>query len=136
MVGSELLDIMAEAAGGLLGSAHTWVGPVEPSGDAATPTGPSQDTTGGSESPAGVIRAAPRDAASLEAEILALVEGFVGSEVSVEKPLAAQGLDSLAAMELRQKLQVGLPTSYFFQFCCLPDTIVWGPALELPSQLI
>ena len=45
-------------------------------------------------------------AAALQQQILELVKGFVGSDVSADMPLAAQGLDSLAAMELRQKLQV------------------------------
>jgi aryl carrier-like protein len=34
------------------------------------------------------------------------VRELVGSEVAPNEPLAAQGLDSLAGMELRQKLQV------------------------------
>ena len=46
------------------------------------------------------------DAAGLEAEVAGMVRGFVGADVDVSAPLAAQGLDSLAAMELRQKLQV------------------------------
>ena len=45
-------------------------------------------------------------AAALEAEILALVQSYVGEQVAPDEPLAKQGLDSLAAMELRQKLQV------------------------------
>ena len=34
------------------------------------------------------------------------VRDLVGADVSPAEPLAAQGLDSLAGMELRQKLQV------------------------------
>ena len=45
-------------------------------------------------------------AAALEAEILALVQSYVEEQVAPDEPLAKQGLDSLAAMELRQKLQV------------------------------
>ena len=45
-------------------------------------------------------------AAALEAEILTLVQSYVGEQVAPEEPLAKQGLDSLAAMELRHKLQV------------------------------
>ena len=46
------------------------------------------------------------DPAELEGEIRDMVSGYVGADVDVSMPLAAQGLDSLAAMELRQKLQV------------------------------
>lgn len=46
------------------------------------------------------------DPSALEAEIKEMVAGYVGMDVDVSMPLAAQGLDSLAAMELRQKLQV------------------------------
>ena len=45
-------------------------------------------------------------AAELEAEVVGMVASFVGADVDPTTPLAAQGLDSLAAMELRQKLQV------------------------------
>ena len=34
------------------------------------------------------------------------VRELIGGEVAPDEPLAAQGLDSLAGMELRQKLQV------------------------------
>ena len=46
------------------------------------------------------------DPLTLEAEICGMVAGYVGADVDVSLPLAIQGLDSLAAMELRQKLQV------------------------------
>ena len=42
----------------------------------------------------------------LEAAILQLVQDVLGVEVAIDQPLAAQGLDSLAAIEIRQKLQV------------------------------
>jgi hypothetical protein len=45
---------------------------------------------------------------ALQQEILDMVRGFVGADVAVDQPLVAQGLDSLAGMELRQKLQVCL----------------------------
>ena len=44
--------------------------------------------------------------AELQAEVTHLVQGYLGADVDPAAPLAAQGLDSLAAMELRQKLQV------------------------------
>ena len=37
-----------------------------------------------------------------------VAQALVGEAVDMDQPLAAQGLDSLAAMELRQKLQVRL----------------------------
>lgn len=46
------------------------------------------------------------DAPHIEAELINIVEAYVGSKIDVHNPLANQGLDSLAALELRQKLQV------------------------------
>lgn len=46
------------------------------------------------------------DPVALQEEMLELVKGFVGADVAPDQPLVSQGLDSLAAMELRQKLQV------------------------------
>ena len=107
MVGSELLDIMSEAAGGLLGSGHSWVGAVEAGAPTiSTPMAPPQPASSSSR-PAEIAADRPaKDAAEIEADIVALVQDFVGPNVSADQPLAAQGLDSLAAMELRQKLQV------------------------------
>lgn len=42
----------------------------------------------------------------IQSTISDLVRSYVGDEVDANAPLAQQGLDSLAAMELRQKLQV------------------------------
>ncbi len=47
-----------------------------------------------------------RTLAEVEAAVLEVVADLVGDDVDVGEPLAGQGLDSLAAMELRQKLQV------------------------------
>lgn len=44
--------------------------------------------------------------AELEASILSVVHDLIGPDVAPDAPLSGQGLDSLAAMELRQKLQV------------------------------
>lgn len=44
----------------------------------------------------------------LEGRILGVVQSLIGNDVKVDEPLSKQGLDSLAAMELRQKLQVPL----------------------------
>ena len=42
---------------------------------------------------------------TLEAAVADLVADLTGQRPAVDQPLATQGLDSLAAMELRQKLQ-------------------------------
>ncbi len=46
------------------------------------------------------------DAAIVEEKVIGLVQGYVEAIVDVTKPLILQGMDSLASMELRQKLQV------------------------------
>lgn len=43
---------------------------------------------------------------AIQAVISEIVKDLVGQDVALEAPLVAQGLDSLAAMELRQRLQV------------------------------
>ena len=42
---------------------------------------------------------------TLQAAVADLVADLTGQRPALDQPLAAQGLDSLAAMELRQKLQ-------------------------------
>lgn len=42
----------------------------------------------------------------VQAAVLECVKELLGLDVTIDAPLAAQGLDSLAALELRQKLQV------------------------------
>lgn len=49
--------------------------------------------------------AAVQSLQELESAVLEIIQELVGSAVSPDAPLAAQGLDSLASMELRQKLQ-------------------------------
>lgn len=44
--------------------------------------------------------------ADVQAVVLDIAKGLVGTDIALDAPLTAQGLDSLAAMELRQKLQV------------------------------
>lgn len=51
------------------------------------------------------------DIAAIQQQIIAIVKGYVDDDVDMEKPLAMQGLDSLAFMELRQKLEVRQPGS-------------------------
>lgn len=47
-----------------------------------------------------------RSTAQLHAELRALVGGFVEGDVDDDVPLAAQGLDSLAMLELRRRIEV------------------------------
>ena len=49
---------------------------------------------------------AARSLDELQRLVLSVVRDLVGADVDPAAPLGAQGLDSLAAMELRQKLQV------------------------------
>ena len=44
--------------------------------------------------------------AEIETAILDIAGDLIGSQVARDQALASQGLDSLAAMELRRKLQV------------------------------
>ena len=50
------------------------------------------------------------DIAAVRETVLQLVQGYVQGAVDPAEPLGAQGLDSLALMELRQKLQVRTDT--------------------------
>ena len=47
-----------------------------------------------------------RSREGLQSQIMGIIAGLTGSDIAPDQPLAAQGLDSLASMELRQKLQV------------------------------
>ena len=51
-------------------------------------------------------RSARKTKFELEKLVLEVVQELTGEVVDPDQPLAVQGLDSLAAMELRQKLQV------------------------------
>lgn len=51
-------------------------------------------------------REAGKSSEEVQAAIEGLVKSYIGGTVATDVPLAQQGLDSLAAMELRQKLQV------------------------------
>ncbi|KAK9803914.1 hypothetical protein WJX72_004698 [[Myrmecia] bisecta] len=106
-VTQELLDIMDGLQGGLLGEGHSWVG----SAAAAPAEAPPQVIIEDLDVQASSSAAPPASATNLEADILELVRSYVGANVRLDQPLASQGLDSLAAMELRQKLQerTGVP---------------------------
>ena len=71
--------------------------------------------------------------ADIEAVILRVVRDLTGADPASDQPLAAQGLDSLAAMELRQKLQVLCMPAVFSPrakrpewHCMLPHQGSWG----------
>lgn len=55
-----------------------------------------------------VSKSAGPTAADLEEQVMSVIRDLVGADVAKDQPLVAQGLDSLASMELRQKLQVKL----------------------------
>lgn len=64
-----------------------------------------------------------------------MVASFVGRDVAADEPLVAQGLDSLAAMELRQKLQVRQLGSAVC-YCCSPVHVYTHViSLELSAQV-
>lgn len=65
------------------------------------------------------------------AEIMQMVASFVGRDVDADLPLVAQGLDSLAAMELRQKLQVCQPC-----YVLLLESAVYGCCTHVISMLL
>lgn len=75
---------------------------------AAAPTKKAAKKAGGA---AAMVRERVRTLAEMEEAVLQVVADLVGDGVDVGEPLAGQGLDSLAAMELRQKLQVGFRLS-------------------------
>ena len=58
-------------------------------------------------------RPAVVDVPALQAELESLVQGYLQGPVDAQQPLAAQGMDSLALMELRQKLQVQIMPMLF-----------------------
>ena len=58
--------------------------------------------------------AASMDRATIAQIVTELVVSYVGNDVQRDMPLAQQGLDSLASMELRQKLQVSLSAGHVF----------------------
>ena len=71
-----------------------------------------QAATGSNLLPSSRSAAAPaRSFEDVQAQVLGIVASLTGAEVAPDQPLASQGLDSLAAMELRQKLQVHSLTS-------------------------
>ena len=110
VVGQECLSLVERFRGGLLGEGHSWVAApstsahsAEPAAVAATPREPAALQAAAllaSSLPAPVPALS---AEQLEARILGIVARFLPNP-DPATPLAAQGLDSLAALELRQKL--------------------------------
>ena len=61
----------------------------------------------------------------MEKQIMEVVQGIIGTEVDAEEPLAAAGVDSLGAVELRNslesKLSMQLPATLLFDFPTVSD---------------
>lgn len=79
---------------------------------------------------------------ALEETVMQLVADLIGRRPEVDEPLLGQGLDSLAAMELRQKLWVcsahtpephnaTICVYFSFYFYLWKYGIVWGSTLNL-----
>ena len=109
VVGQECLQLMERFRGGLLGVGHSWVSappaatPAAPAAALAPPAVPQQLPDVAPALIQTSIAVAP-SAAELEARILELAAACI-PDVDPRRPLAEQGLDSLAALELRQKIQ-------------------------------
>lgn len=116
VVGPECLEMMQRFKGGILGEGHSWVAapkpiPVEEPAPVAQPASllplgtvqfqelPVTSSPSAPAAPAGV-----QSAASLQAQILDLVGEYIPG-VDPQRALGDQGLDSLSALELRQKIQ-------------------------------
>ena len=100
VVGQECLRFVRKLRGGILGVGHSWVtdfSKATSNRDAdATLAVEQQLSTFGSAMATG----------EMERRITEVVKQYV-TEVQPNVPLAMQGIDSLATLELRQKLQVG-----------------------------
>ena len=103
MVGQECLQLMQRFKGGLLGEGHSWVAAPAPL-PAAEPAPVPVRIEERVQPTAIAGPSSALAAADVEAQILELVQQYI-PEVDPRRPLAEQGLDSLAALELRQKIQ-------------------------------
>ena len=119
VVGQECLLLMERFKGGILGEGHSWVSiappAVAPAVVPAAPVAHQPEKGTRLDAPASMPVAlqpaltvsrpagAP-SAAELEVRILGLAACYI-ADVNPRQPLAAQGLDSLAALELRQQIQ-------------------------------
>ena len=111
--------LMDRFKGGILGEGHSWVAAAPAAATFQPPLEqpqqqpqevqflelPASQAAGASSAPAAPAGAAAlASAADLEAKVLELAGRYI-PDVDPRQPLAVQGLDSLAALELRQKIQ-------------------------------
>ena len=147
VIGKTLLEIMDKTDGGIHGAHHSWVSPVAPSTSSNYRVGPSslgscapnvrstltfyalstyayirswQYVNQAANVDVHVGPASFLDKADVRTQVIELLRGYLEEEVDIAKPLAMQGIDSLASMELRQKLQV---RGHSRQFLCKKSII-------------
>jgi aryl carrier-like protein len=116
VVNQECLVLIDRFKGGIVGEGHSWVAAATPAAAADSPPvmkQPQQQQqwaqfvelpASRAEVPAAPAGTSLASAADLEAKILELAGRYI-PDVDPHQHLAAQGLDSLAALELRQKIQ-------------------------------
>ena len=77
---------------------------------------------------------AAKAGADMRAELLSLVGGYVEGAVDEDAPLAAQGLDSLAMLELRQRIEAQAARCPAF---CQNSSIVSSPrAATIDAEIV
>lgn len=105
LVGDECLQVLQRFRGGLLGAAHSWVGQAPPL-VSPNPTHHLRVEVHKDKLETGVdgLNSPPISVALLHQKISDIV-GLYIPDADIDKSLAEQGLDSLASLELRQKLQ-------------------------------
>ena len=113
VVGKECLLLLQRFKGGLLGASHSWVADQASSeADNQMQLQSPRSVVGSAEeakaqAPNTGVRTSPLAQAALHNKILHLVAVYV-PDVDVNRPLVEQGLDSLASLELRQKVNESL----------------------------
>ena len=109
VVTQECLELVERFRGGILGEGHSWVA-APPAAAEPDPAQMAAEALPDEEAAAPAPTTAPshdaqqQTAADVESQILAIAREYV-EDVNLDQPLAAQGLDSLASMEMRHKVQ-------------------------------